>query len=419
MRIGIFSDLHLGLRQYGLKEREEDFYQQYWRAIDTFINQKVDLVIIGGDVFDQPRPSPEALKVFSNGLIQLKEHNINVLNVVGNHAMIQSPNFVTADEFVFNMSSLKNCLLLESHKESPLCYLNEKDDVAVFGLPYFFNFQIDDFIDTVNRLNKDAKNFEHKRNILVLHQSFKEFCGFTGETLSINDIETDGFDLIICGHIHERKLFELDNGTIFLQPGSLERLNIAEARDEENQGKGIFIVDTDNISTESLKFCRIRSPRKFLMADMYMDKSEDIMDMEKEILSEVKNLSIPPILFLNVHDTSNSFRELIDLTNQMNKECLTVHFKYFDESVQEEYDIVSSPEDLPTSREALRIALNPLDEDEAKLGLDLYDLLKDGKDVTKLLDDFLKKRTEEIRDEFTRNYNNEELDELEEYFNSL
>ena len=30
MKIGILSDLHLGYRQYGSVDREEDFYQQFF-----------------------------------------------------------------------------------------------------------------------------------------------------------------------------------------------------------------------------------------------------------------------------------------------------------------------------------------------------------------------------------------------------
>ena len=89
MKIGVITDMHLGLRQYGLSEREEDFYIQYNKAIDAFLDAGVDIVIIGGDIFDQPRPSPKSLQVFNEGISQLIDANINPKNVA-----TRSPPFV-------------------------------------------------------------------------------------------------------------------------------------------------------------------------------------------------------------------------------------------------------------------------------------------------------------------------------------
>lgn len=391
--IGVMTDLHLGVRPYGLQERENDFYEAYRSAIDIFVNRDVSLVILGGDLFDQPRPSPRAMEVFIEGIIKLKSNGIMVLNIIGNHAMIQSPDFVTADELILTaMSSTNYCLLDKAHQ-----YIS--DDVSVVGLPYYFNFELDTLIEDINKLNDEMVKNKSQSKILVLHQAFKEFCGFTGEKLSINDINVDNFDLVICGHIHERKLIDISNETVFLQPGSLERLTVAEARDEEVNGKGVYIIESEDLSLDAIArgFIPLKYKRQFLIADMYMDQKEDIEDIKAEILENVSDSSIAPILFLNVHDSSKSFQQLIDLTKDLKKDCLTVNFNYFDEGNKFDEDLEISEGDIPVPREVLRLALNPLGEDEARLGLDLYDLLKDGKDVDKLLDDFLKKRTKKSK----------------------
>lgn len=408
MKIGVMSDLHLGLRQYGLEEREVDFYNQYNKAIDIFLEKNVDIVIIGGDIFDQPRPSPRALEVFSKGLKKLSDKSIQVLNIVGNHSMVLSNNFITADDFLKNVG-IDNYHLLDL-KNIYMGY-----GVIVSGLPFYHNFEIDYFYEDVAELNKAAKKASDKYiNILVLHQAFQEFCGFAGEELSINDLEIDGFDLIICGHIHEKKIKELDNGTVFLQPGSLERSSVAEARDESNNGKGVFIIDTENEINGiniSNSFVRIQSPRKFLIADMYMNETREVGDIKQEIFDNIVNLDVAPICFLTVHDTSNSFAQIMDLTKELKKECLTVRFSYFDESGQIDNPFKKG-DDLPSAREALKIALNPLDKDEYRLGLDLYDNLKDGKDVTAILEDFLVKRQSKEVSYYTK----DDLAEIEEYF---
>lgn len=429
MRIGVFTDLHLGLRQYGLEEREEDFYCQYFKAIDTFVEQNVDIVICAGDIFDQARPSPRALKIFSKGIQELSKNSIDFYNIVGNHSMVQAKNFVTADNLLQTISDARYFLLDKD-------FYFENDDIFLCGLPYYHNYQILDFVEEVDLLNDKAKDKKGLK-VLVLHQAFKEYCGFTGEKLSINDINISNFDLIICGHIHDTKIIEvrLDsvciqgdsikrNNTIYLQPGSIERSSVAEARDEENYGKGVFIIDTDNFSMENISngFISLKSPRKFLIADMYIDKKEDVLDIKKEILKSAKNCSIPPILFLTVHDVSESFQSLIDLTKELKKDCLTVHFNYFDESNKNEFNILNVT-DIPSPREALKIALNPLDEDEARLGLDLYDNLKDDKDISGILKEFADKRSK--RDDHKDNYvdaislSQEEIKKFEEYFEKI
>lgn len=424
MKIGVITDMHLGLRQYGLSEREEDFYIQYDKAIDAFLDAGVDIVIVGGDIFDQPRPSPKSLQVFNEGISQLIDAGIQVVGIVGNHTMIQSEDFITADELSQTLLGRNNYQLLSKDFQ----YVNEDEDISIMGLPYHFNYQYEEFINDVNALNEKAQELQFGTKILVLHQAFAEYCGFTGEDLSINDINIDYFDLVICGHIHDRKLIEMEGGSIYLQPGSIECSSIAEARDEEIEGKGVYIFESSDISIQSIAdgFCRIPTDRKFYLADMVISKDEDVDEMEKEIMSELsgRNFSEPPILHLKVRDSTNSFQRIMEMTKRLKDTCLTVNFNYFDENPYEGVEIISSSDDIPSPKDILKIALNPMEDDEAKFGLDLYESLKDGKEVQKLLDDFFEKRYAE-RKESTDKREKEfekmmkDIEEYEQYFENL
>lgn len=400
MRIGVGTDFHLGLRQYGLQEREQDFYEQYLAAIDVFVDSNVDIVIMGGDIFDQPRPSPRAMKYFAMGIDKLKSNGIYVVNIAGNHGMIQAPGFVTADEFLFNTIGDEFCALLDEDTHV------ERSDIAIFGLPYHFNYDLDSFIEKVNRLNRDAEEFD--KAILVVHQAFQEYCGFTGEPLSIDDVDLSNFDLIICGHIHDRKVVEVNDSTVYLQPGSTERSTIAEARDEENMGKGVYIVDSNKMDVFSVAdgFIRIPSKRKFLISDMYVDSQEDISNMRNEILKASEMYGIAPILFLTVHDTTESFYQLLDMSKDLKSYFLNVRFHYMDESQTQEEMMIDGA-DIPSVRGVLKLALNPLDEEQAKLGIDLYDNLKDGNDVSGILDGYYEKQYVKNREPISSEYESE------------
>ena len=405
MIIAILTDLHLGLRQYSLKERENDFYDQYNMAIDSILSKGVDVVIIAGDIFDQPRPSPVALKTFSDGIRRLTNEGIFVCNIIGNHTMINANDFTTADEFLVTV--FHQYMLLDSKN------IFIENGVGIFGLPYYYDHDIDKFIEEVEKLNQKAKSSKTKINILVLHQAFSEYCGFSGAELSIKDIDISNFDLIVCGHIHERKLIEIDDSTVFLQPGSLERLSVAEAKDEENNGKGIYFIDTDKLDLFSIAdgFYRLDNPRKFLIADFYINNDDDINDMKGDILEGVNEYSVPPLLFLTVHDKTNSYHKIMDMTLEFKNIFLTVRFNYFDES-ENANDIVIDKNDVPTPREALKLALNPLDKEQATLGLEVYDILVKGEDPSDLLEDYRKKVYQEFFVETHDHYTDEEIDEI-------
>ncbi|HKH93191.1 MAG TPA: metallophosphoesterase, partial [Gemmatimonadaceae bacterium] len=67
LRLVHLADLHLGYRQYqrltprGINQREADVAQSFTRALDRVIEIAPDVVLIGGDVFHQVRPTNTAI----------------------------------------------------------------------------------------------------------------------------------------------------------------------------------------------------------------------------------------------------------------------------------------------------------------------------------------------------------------------
>jgi exonuclease SbcD len=93
MKLVHFSDIHLGYRQYqrqtptGLNQREADIAVAFRKTIDKTIELQPDLVVIGGDVFHNVRPTNPAIlhayKQFSR-LVEMLPDAIVVM-VAGNH----------------------------------------------------------------------------------------------------------------------------------------------------------------------------------------------------------------------------------------------------------------------------------------------------------------------------------------------
>lgn len=408
MKIGIISDLHLGKRNYGIIELENDFYTQYHKNIQELIKNKVNTVIIAGDIFDTPKPSALAISQFQEGIRQLNKKNINVLNIIGNHTMLQTPHHIPADELFTNEFDYQ--LLNENNK-----YI--QDDIAIVGLPYHNNNKLPELKEKIHKLAKEIKNYRLK--ILVLHQEFQEYCGFSGAKLSIHDIPVQEFDIIICGHIHERKSTLIDGTkTFYIQPGSIERLNSSEALNEFYNGKGITIIDTrknlDILSRE--KIINIPPERKYLIREYAFTKEnngKDIIPTFDTLKRKLQSLDLKPVVFLTIEDETNSYNLITEQVDRINDDSLMTKFTYYDLNSQDTLYLKDyQDKELPSAREALKEAIKSDGLDESVI--DLYDAaVSPDDDLQKVADDLFKKLYPPVEVE---PFCDPELDEIVAYF---
>ena len=408
MKIGIISDLHLGKRNYGIIELENDFYTQYHKNIQELIKNKVNTVIIAGDIFDTPKPSALAISQFQEGIRQLNQKNINVLNIIGNHTMLQTPHHVPADELFTNEFDYQ--LLNENNK-----YI--QDDIAIVGLPYHNNNKLPELKEKIHKLAKEIKNYRLK--ILVLHQEFQEYCGFSGAKLSIHDIPVQEFDIIICGHIHERKSTLIDGTkTFYIQPGSIERLNSSEALNEFYNGKGITIIDTrknlDILSRE--KIINVPSKRQYLIREyafMKENNGKDIIATFDTLKRELQSFDLKPVVFLMIEDETNSYNLITEQVDKINDDSLMTKFTYYDLNSQDTLYLKDyQDEEIPSAREALKEAIKSDGFDECVL--DLYDAaVSPDDDLQKVTDDLFRRLYPPVEVE---PFCDPELDEIIAYF---
>ena len=78
------SDLHIGKKLYELsmlEEQQEALAQIY----EIALTEKVNAVVIAGDVYDRAVPSTEAVVLLDDFLTRLAEAGIPVVMISGNH----------------------------------------------------------------------------------------------------------------------------------------------------------------------------------------------------------------------------------------------------------------------------------------------------------------------------------------------
>ena len=92
MRILHFSDLHIGVENYGridpetgLSTRLGDFLAALDQVVDFALTQQVDLVLLAGDAYKGRDPSQTHQREFARRLSRLSGAGIPTFLLVGNH----------------------------------------------------------------------------------------------------------------------------------------------------------------------------------------------------------------------------------------------------------------------------------------------------------------------------------------------
>lgn len=395
MKIAVISDLHLGFRQYSSIEREEDFYNQLFMVRDKINEEDVDMVIIAGDLFDKPNPSPAAINAYREGIGDL---NVDIIVAIqGNHTMILRDNHYSIDEF-FGEDEICGYYLLQDYtfntdlfalESDGLLYRKYKDSkIIVDGITYRGNSKIDEFLEVQKKLaEKEYKDV--KTRILVVHQSFKEYCGFTGEELSIKDLDLKPYDYIICGHIHSR-CDDIIGDTCFIQPGSIERMNTTEALDEMENGKGFYLIDTEK---NDVSFHQVDCPRKFLLGEIDISSREDLEHHLEDVEEIVSKMDVAPIISYKYNNCIENNVDIREDIGRVKQGILINRSNIYDRN-EKDVSLEITDSEIPTVLEAINMAGEDynLSKDGIKLALDLHTTLQEDSESTEgLLENFYEK----------------------------
>ena len=376
MKFAHLADTHLGYRQFGLFEREKDFYEVFEKIIDRIIEEKVDFVIHSGDLFDNARPSPLALFTFQKGLIKLKNANIPVYAIAGNHDSVLRKGSIPP-QVLFKKFGLKVI--------SPINTNYMYDDVFIGGLPFYPSSQYKNLKNKLSELSKKAAN--HEKSILVLHQGIDKYFNLQYE-LEIGDIP-DNFTYYAMGHLHNYIHDEFGNGKL-VYPGSSEVWKTTELGDYRKNGKGFVIVDLDG-KKPVVNRIAITLPREFIERTLDYD---NLASGVEDIKQTIKDFDKKPILNLtvnNVTSTSNAYEiineELEDLSLMIRPKFITPG--------EDNIDLIIDKENALGPVEVLSSRLESYDdEDITKFATELYGLLsKDRNDEAReLIDEFYKEK---------------------------
>lgn len=208
------ADLHIGkvVNEFSMLEDQKHILQQ---IVEIAKKQKVDVVLLAGDIYDRSIPSVEAVEVLDSFLNQLLEEKIQVMMISGNH---DSPERLSFGERILDRQGLfisgtyrgrlKKVVLTDAYGE------------VVF---HFFPFvktavagqYLEQRINTVQEMAEQILKTEEvsldkeKRNVMLAHY----FVLHGGEKAEEQDEGVGGidaiesslfcdYDYVALGHVH-------------------------------------------------------------------------------------------------------------------------------------------------------------------------------------------------------------------------
>lgn len=277
MKILHTSDLHIGkyIGTYDLKEDTEYVLNQ---VVDTAIRERVEVVLISGDIFDRPNPSEEAIKMYVSFLKGLLDKNIKVIAISGNH------------DSGIRLSAYKDILgkgyFVEGEFNSPMRKVSLNDEygpVNFYMLPFFTPF----IVKSNLKLEKGLENYDlamdeiikrenidtSQRNIILAHQfvagfkfggSEEDFSYSNGDEKNVAGVgiisldKFQNFDYVALGHIHKPQ--KISRETIRYS-GSLLKYKTSEI---DGPDKSVVIIDLKEKGNIEVKLDPIKPLHPFI-----------------------------------------------------------------------------------------------------------------------------------------------------------
>ena len=308
VRILHFADLHLGVENYGridsatgLHSRLLDFLRSFDELIAYALDQRVDLVLFGGDAYKTRDPSPTHQREFASRIRRLTAAGIPVFLLAGNHdlpgaagrantldifATLEVPGVwvgrtvathviptqsgevqVVAVPWQTRASLLRN----ERYRGRPL---PEIDDLAVTELDRLLRAEVE-------RLNPDLPTVVAVHGSVAGASYGSERSVMLGQELVLPRamFQNPAFDYIALGHIHRYQ--RLAGSPVTVYSGSVDRIDFGE----ETEKKGFILADVGR-GRATCEFVPLQSTRRFVTVDVVAEGDDPTAEVEQALARE-------------------------------------------------------------------------------------------------------------------------------------
>lgn len=257
MRMVHLADLHLGKRvnEFSMLEDQQYILSQVIKIIDQ---EKPQVVMIAGDVYDKSVPAAEAVELFDGFLVRLSERKVRVFVISGNHD--------SAERIAFGGRLMDKSGIYMSpvyHGEiSPVTLEDDWGSINFYMLPFvkpshvrrfYPDREISSYTDAVRTAVEEMHIDRSQRNILISHQFVTGALRSESEEISVGGSDNvdagvfEGFDYVALGHIHRSQKCGSDR---IRYSGTPLKYSFSEAKDN----KSVTVVDIRKKGDMEIRF---------------------------------------------------------------------------------------------------------------------------------------------------------------------
>lgn len=216
MKLLHLADLHIGkvILEQSLLEDQEYMLK---RIIEKIKEEKIEAVLIAGDIYDKAIPSSDAVNLlndFLNTLVTILK--LQVFIISGNHDSKERLNFGSE---ILDKEGLHICTTYNGTLKKYVLY-DTYGPINIYLLPYikpidikpFFDSEIHSYDEAIEKIIEKEEINSKERNIILSHQfvTYNEIeperseseTLYLGGTENVDVSHYEPFDYVALGHIH-------------------------------------------------------------------------------------------------------------------------------------------------------------------------------------------------------------------------
>jgi exonuclease SbcD len=312
MKLAHLADIHLGHRQYGLKQREDDMASTFNGTLRRIATEDPAAVLLPGDLFHSRTLRPKVLDNTEQILSDNIPDDVPVLVSRGNHDDNLTPRDVTWLNYLHRRERI---VLLEADLDADsetaqftpydldnpgtsAGYYDIESDagtVRVFGLQWR-GARVDTALEQVARGIRDTNDDagEPIYTILLAHFGMEDEVPSLGGTVTHAELSSvqEVVDYVALGHIHKR----YDAADWIYNPGSPEAHSTREAQNGWDHGYYLIDLSTPAATTSegpghlSHTVVHEYSPRRpFYTVEFDVTPHESRNELETAFREQVQN----------------------------------------------------------------------------------------------------------------------------------
>ena len=347
MRVLHFSDLHIGVENYGridpetgLSTRLGDFLYSLDQVVEFALTEGVDLVLLAGDAYKGRDPTQTHQREFAKRLNRLSRAGIPTFLLVGNHDLPAASSRATAVDIfptlevanVYVGNSLKNydvstplgpiqVLAVPWPRRSAILSREDSRDMSIEQVRQALEERLTEGIDIeAKKLNPDIPA------IITAHVTVNgatvgtERSMMLGQdhVLLVSALARQQVEYVALGHIHKHQILRPDPPMV-VYSGSLQRVDFSEEGDE----KGFCVVDLDQTAPQGQRMTNFEFHKLDARIFVTVDVSVEPQDVDptatvvrainrKEIADAVVRVRISLAAESDAHLRETEIREALE-----------------------------------------------------------------------------------------------------------